>query len=103
MNDLDTLAAQIRGKIIQMSHHSGAPHLASALSTVEILVSAYWKVLNINPDTVNRPDRDRFIFSKGHAASALYAVLSFKDIIPDEDIEKFAEPGARLAEQPGWC
>ena len=58
-----------------MSHTAGTPHLGSALSCVEILVAAYWNVLRIDPAHPEDPNRDRFILSKGHSASALYAVL----------------------------
>src|SRR6266849_10654998 len=58
-------AAQLRGKIIDMSHAAQAAHLASSLSCADILVAAYWHVLNIDPLTPHDPLRDRFILSHG--------------------------------------
>jgi len=83
-----------------MSHAAGTPHLGSALSCVDILVAAYWNVLDIDPSDPEAPDRDRFILSKGHAASALYAVLAERDFFPKAWLDSFARHGAPLAEQP---
>jgi len=40
-------AAQLRGKIIEMSHAAQAAHLASSLSCADVLTAAYWHVLNV--------------------------------------------------------
>ncbi len=61
---LQAIAAKIRGCVIEMVANSGAAHLASALSCVDILVAAYWKILRIDAKTPTDPLRDRFILSK---------------------------------------
>ncbi len=83
-----------------MSHQAGTPHLGSALSCVDILVAAYWTALRLDPAQPRHPQRDRFILSKGHAASALYAVLAARGFFPGEWLTSFAKHGAPLAEQP---
>src|ERR1700687_1862536 len=93
-------AAQLRGKIIEMSHAAQAAHLASSLSCVDILTAAYWQVLNVNPERPDAPLRDRFILSKGHAAAALYAALAMKGYFPIEELDTFCKDGGRLAEHP---
>ena len=97
---LKARAAQLRGKIIDMSHAAQAAHLASSLSCADILVAAYWHVLNIDPQTPHDPLRDRFILSKGHAAAALYAVLAMRGYFPIEELDTFCKDGGRLAEHP---
>jgi len=97
---LSLIAKKVRGKIIEMSHKTGAAHLGSALSCVDILVALYWDVLNIDPQNPKNPERDRFILSKGHAASALYATLAFRGFYPVEDLELYAKDGGLLAEHP---
>jgi len=42
-------------------------------------------------------DRDRFIMSKGHACSALYAVLAESGYFPVERLESFYQNGSSLA------
>ena len=99
--ELKIIARNIRGKIIEMSHKTGTAHLGSSLSCVDILVALYWNVLSINIDKPSAQDRDRFILSKGHAASALYATLAYKGFFPMNILDTFAMPGSRLEEHPG--
>jgi transketolase len=100
LTDLETITRRIRGKLVEMSHKAGTPHLGSSLSCVDILVAAYWGVLKIDPKNPHDPERDRFILSKGHAATALYATLAYRGFFPMELLDSFAEPGSCLAEQP---
>ena len=104
MADLETLkqhAANIRGNIVGLSQKQRIPHLASALSCVDVLVSAYWGgSLDINPSNARLASRDRFILSKGHAATALYATLLEKGIIDGETFWQTGDNQAALAEQP---
>jgi transketolase len=83
-----------------MSHKAGTPHLGSALSVVDILVAAYWNVLRIDSQRPKDETRDRFILSKGHAATALYAVLAKRGFFSDEVLASFGQEGSCLAEQP---
>jgi transketolase len=97
---LDEAARRLRFDVVQMSHRAGTPHLASALSCVDILTVLYWKILRIDPAKPTDPNRDRCILSKGHAATALYAALAARGFFPRAELESFAKPGAALAEQP---
>jgi len=99
-SELDNIARCIRGRIIEMSHDAGTPHLGSSLSCVDILVAAYWGVLRIDPANPLDPNRDRFILSKGHAATALYAALAFRGFFPECILNTFANHGSRLEEHP---
>lgn len=97
---LELVARRMRQRVIQMSHQAGTPHLGSALSCLDILVAAYWTALRIDPANAQDPDRDRFILSKGHAASAWYAVLAERGFFPKSLLQTFGQEGAPLAEQP---
>jgi len=98
--DLDVVSAHIRGALIEMSHRAKTPHLGSSLSCVDILVALYWEVLNFPAAGMQAADRDRFILSKGHAATALYAVLAKRGFFPESEIATYADPGSRLPEHP---
>lgn len=98
--DLEAVARDLRYQIIQLSHRSGAPHLGSALSCLDLLVAAHWRALRIDPRQADDAGRDRFILSKGHAASALYAVLAARGFFPEGWLDGFARHGSPLAEQP---
>ncbi len=101
MTELGRIARELRGKIVELSHKAQTPHLASALSCVDILVAAYWGgSLDLRPEKAEDPSRDRLVFSKGHAATALYSCLAARDFFPRALLDTFAKPGSRLAEQP---
>lgn len=98
--DLETQARLIRGKLVEMSHRAKTPHLGSSLSCVDILVAAYWGTLRIDAQNPEAPDRDRFILSKGHAATTLYATLAYRGFFPISLLDSFTEDGGCLAEHP---
>jgi transketolase len=94
-------ARRLRGKVVEMSHKAGTPHLGSSLSCCDIVAAAYWHVLRIDPKHPLDPSRDRFILSKGHAATTLYAALAFRGFCPVELLDTFNQDGGVLAEHPG--
>jgi transketolase len=98
--ELEAVAARIRGRLVALSHASGAPHLGSSLSCVDILVALYWRVLRLDASRPEDAGRDRFILSKGHAAPALYTALAYRSFFDEALLDTFGEPGGRLAEQP---
>ena len=95
-----TAAARLRGKVIEMSHAAGSAHLASSLSCCDIVAAAYRGVCRIDPAWPDDPLRDRFILSKGHAATALYAALAFRGFFPEALLATYCQDGGILAEHP---
>lgn len=75
-------------------------HDASAHSTLDVLRVLYDRVLNVSPDRVDDPDRDRFLLSKGHGPAAYYAVLAAKGFIPPSWLDDLAGPESRLGHHP---
>jgi len=65
-----------RQHAIAAIYHAGSGHPGGALSCADIVASLFGAELNLWPDTVSDPDRDRFVLSKGHAAPMLYAVAA---------------------------
>lgn len=100
INLMHRIAREVRFKLLEMSNQAQTGHLGGALSCVDILVSAYWHALRINPDSPCDPDRDRLIFSKGHAISALYAVLAKRGFFPENNLDLYNHEGGCLPEQP---
>jgi transketolase len=72
------IAKSVRKQILQMHARSASSHIGSSLSVTDILVALYFHALKISPDNWKDGKRDRLVLSKGHAASALYAVLAEK-------------------------
>jgi transketolase len=100
MNSSNQLAANMRAKVIEMSHKAQAAHLASALSCIDIVSVLYDSVLRVDYKNPKWEGRDRFILSKGHAATALYAALEYKGFINSQDIATYGMPGSLLEEHP---
>jgi transketolase len=97
---LKKAAARLRGKVIEMSHAAGSAHLASSLSCCDIVAVSYWGACRIDPARPGDPLRDRFILSKGHAATSLYAALAFRGFFPEALLATYCQDGSILAEHP---
>ncbi len=101
MTDLHRVAAEVRARLVQMSHDAKAGHLGSQLSCVDILVALYFGgVLRIDPSKPDDHDRDRFILSKGHAIATQYVCLAMRGFFPVEELATYGKAGSRLPEQP---
>src|SRR5918994_7326759 len=75
-------------------------HAPSANSTLDVLWVLYDRILRISPETVDAPDRDRFLLSKGHGPAAFYAVLAAKGFIPVDWLDDMAGADSRLGHHP---
>ena len=98
--ELATLAAEMRYRVIDNACRNSIPHLGSCLSCLDILVAAYFSVLDIDPGTPRRADRDRFILSKGHGAPALFYVLAKRGFYPESMLDDYGKNGGVFAEHP---
>ena len=57
-------------------------HTAAATSTLDVIRVLYDRVLDVSPETVGDPGRDRFYLSKGHGPMAYYAMLADQGLLP---------------------
>ena len=86
----------IRRCLVDMVQASGAAHIGSALSMIEI-GNAIYKSVDIKKIKSNDSLRDRVFLSKGHATAGLYAVLHHHGLITDEEIKTYFKNGTVLA------
>lgn len=91
------LAKKLRRHAVEMAHYSGESHVASALSICDIVAVLYNDVLRIFPDDPRNTTRDRFVLSKGHACSAVYAALAETGFFPVDELDRQCQDGARLS------
>jgi transketolase len=75
-------------------------HDESSTSTLDALWVLYDRVLRIDPAEPEAEDRDRFILSKGHGPTALYAILAAKGFFPEDWLDRFMQLGGRLGSHP---
>ncbi len=86
----------IRRTILQIIHNSGAAHIGSALSMVEIL-NAIFKSVDIDKIKNSQNDRDRIILSKGHATSGLYATMFHHGLLGEQELSTYFKNDSLLA------
>lgn len=91
MNEsLEKVAKSVRRAIFDFKTSAGVGHLASSLSTVDILVSLHYD------NTVFDYKNDILIFSKAHGSPAIYPILVDKGLVPAEELDKYCRKGGIL-------
>ena len=76
--DLTRRAWEYRIQVLRMVHDHQTGHIGGAFSIAEILVALYFHHLRIDPKQPDWPQRDRLLFSKGHACAMLYTCLAHR-------------------------
>ena len=84
---LEVIAKSVRKRIFEFKTRSKKGHLASCLSTVDILVSLY-----LDPLTKFDHKNDIMVFSKGHGSPAVYPILVDLEYFGKEELLKYCEP-----------
>src|SRR3954471_23347695 len=97
---LRDMAADVRRTVVGMVDRAGLGHIGGDLSVTDILVTLFGAVLDVDPTDPARPDRDRFILSKGHCAGALYATLAHCGFFERAELETFMAPLSALNGHP---
>ena len=96
MENLKALAYELRENVIDMIVEGKAGHIGGDMSVMEILTEIYFDQMNISPENMDDPGRDKFIMSKGHSVEAYYAVLAAKGFFDIKDViatfSKFGSP-----------
>ena len=96
----DEFALHMRREIIKMLAASGSGHPGGSLSATDIIAVLFHDEMNIDPKDPHKPDRDRFVLSKGHTAPGLYAVLAERGFFPKEDLVTLRHTGSYLQGHP---
>ena len=101
MENLKAFSFDLRKNVIDMIIEGKGGHIGGDMSVIDILIELYFEQMNISPENMDDPDRDRFVMSKGHAVEALYAVLAAKGFFPIEQvISEFSKFGSKFIGHP---
>ena len=98
--ELAKMANEIRKGIVTAVHSAKAGHPGGSLSAADIFTYLYFEELNIDPENPDKPDRDRFVLSKGHTAPGLYSTLAHRGFFPVEDLVPLRKLGSYLQGHP---
>jgi len=101
MENLAAFSYDLRKKVVEMIIEGKGGHIGGDMSVIDILITLYFKQMNISPENMDDPNRDRFVLSKGHSVEAYYAVLAAKGFFPMEEvISSFSKFGSKYIGHP---
>ncbi len=98
--ELQKTANEIRKGIVTAVHSAKAGHPGGSLSAADLFTYLYFEEMNIDPKDPKKPDRDRFVLSKGHTAPGLYSTLAHRGYFPVEDLTTLRKLGSYLQGHP---
>ena len=93
-NTKSNFAKNLRLLTIRMVYLGKASHIASVLSCVDIITALFFDHMNFSKINYKDINRDKFILSKGHAGTAVYAALALKGIIPINKLDSYYKNGS---------
>ncbi len=99
-NRLAIFAEEIRVTAVSAIAGFGEGHVGGSLSIADVLAVLYGRYMRIDPADPHKPDRDKFVLSKGHCGPALYATLALKGFFPKEALNTLNRFGTIL---PSHC
>ena len=98
--ELKKMANEIRKDIVTAVHSAKAGHPGGSLSAADIFTYLYFEEMNMDPKDPKKPDRDRFVLSKGHTAPGYYAALAHRGYFPVSDLPTLRHLGSYLQGHP---
>src|SRR5437868_7401718 len=83
---LHDLAQQLRVDSIRCTTAAGSGHPTSSMSAADLMAVLLTKYLRYDWSNPHYRNNDRLVFSKGHAAPLLYAMLKAAGAIKDDEL-----------------
>lgn len=100
LETLEKKAKRLRRDVIVSIGVGVAGHIGGSNSSADIVTALYFYKMRHDPQNPEKPDRDRFLLSKGHAAILQYAALAESGYFPVEDLKHTKELGSYLQGHP---
>ncbi len=93
-------ACKVRMGVIEGTYAAKSGHPGGSLSSADLFTYLYFRELNVDPAQPDKPERDRFVLSKGHCAPGLYAAMALRGFFPWEDLKTLRHIGSHLQGHP---
>ena len=102
IENMKAFAKQLRHDIVDMINFDKGRvgHLGGSCSMADIVAALYCYKMNYDPKDYKKADRDRLVFSKGHAVIVQYAALCELGVLEKEEINTLKMLGSRLQGHP---
>lgn len=98
---IQLLATHIRRDVVEMIGGEGqVGHLGGSCSSADFVAALYGYRLKCDPKNPQWEGRDKFIYSKGHAAIAQYAAMAEVGYFPVKELTTCKTLGSRLQGHP---
>lgn len=78
---LQNIATRLRINSVRSTTAAGSGHPSSCCSAADVTAALFFGGMRFDPASPARPDNDRFVLSKGHAAPLLYAAWAEVGIV----------------------
>ena len=98
--ELKKTACKVRSWTVEGVFNAKSGHPGGSLSAADIITYLYFREMKVDPKDPKKPDRDRFVLSKGHCCPALYAALALKGFFSTDEIKVLRHIGAMLQGHP---
>jgi len=98
--ELERIAVKNRKNILRLMRAGRIGHIGGALSAIDIMTALYFKIMRVDPQNPDWPQRDRFVLSAGHKCLALYATLAEKGFFDSAILDTYGALGSKLGGHP---
>ena len=97
---LEKMAVKNRKNVLRLMRAGRMGHIGGALSAIDIMTALYFKIMQVDPQNPDWPQRDRFVLSAGHKCLALYAILAEKGFFSHTILDTYGALGSKLGGHP---
>jgi transketolase len=102
IQNLKTIAAQVRRDVIRMIHKPASGHPGGSLGCADFFTALYFDTLRIDPAkfTMDGTGEDLFFLSNGHLSAVWYSVLARRGFFDISELNTFRILNTRLQGHP---
>jgi len=102
IQNLKSIAAQVRRDVIRMIHKPASGHPGGSLGCADFFTALYFDTLRIDPKnfTMDGKEEDLFFLSNGHLSAVWYSTLARRGFFDIKELSTFRLLGTRLQGHP---
>ncbi len=102
IEQLKSIAAQVRRDIIRMVHACQSGHPGGSLGCADFMTALFFDQMRINPQAFSMDGKgeDIFFLSNGHISPVFYSVLARRGYFPVAELASFRKLHSRLQGHP---